>query len=211
MRLLRIPKPFDHPDFIFEPKLDGFRALAHVRGHHCELISRNGITFKSWPQLANELAHAVRARDAILDGEICCLDADGRSNFNHLLFRREWPYFYAFDLLRVNGRDLRALPLLERKRELRSIIPRIDTRLLFLDHIETRGRDLFAAACEQDLEGIVGKWARGTYHTEGRQTSWIKVKHPGYSQMRDRHELFTSQGRQHRHAKRAVAAQLVLT
>ena len=49
MRLLRIPKPFDHPDFIFEPKLDGFRALAHIRGHRCELISRNGHTFKQWP------------------------------------------------------------------------------------------------------------------------------------------------------------------
>jgi ATP-dependent DNA ligase len=48
MRLLRIPEPFDHPDFIFEPKLDGLRALAHARGHRCELVSRNGHTFKSW-------------------------------------------------------------------------------------------------------------------------------------------------------------------
>jgi ATP-dependent DNA ligase len=52
MRLLRIPEPFDHLDFIFEPKLDGFRALAHVRGHRCELVSRNGHVFKLWPQLA---------------------------------------------------------------------------------------------------------------------------------------------------------------
>jgi bifunctional non-homologous end joining protein LigD len=59
MRLLRLPEPFDHPDFLFEPKLDGFRALAHVRGHRCELISRNGHTFKQWPQLAEEVAHAV--------------------------------------------------------------------------------------------------------------------------------------------------------
>jgi bifunctional non-homologous end joining protein LigD len=54
MRLLRIPEPFDDPEFIFEPKLDGFRALAHVRGHRCELVSRNGHRFKSWPQLAEE-------------------------------------------------------------------------------------------------------------------------------------------------------------
>src|SRR6187200_605646 len=91
MRLLRIPDPFDHPDFIFEPKLDGFRVLAHVRGHRCELVSRNGHTFTQWPQLAEEIAHAVRAFSCVLDGEICCLDPDGRTNFKHLLFRRDWP------------------------------------------------------------------------------------------------------------------------
>ena len=83
MRLLRIPEPFDSPDFIFEPKLDGFRALAHIRGHRCELISRNGHTFKQWPQLAEELAHAVRAHAAVLDGDICCLEPDGRTNFHN--------------------------------------------------------------------------------------------------------------------------------
>ena len=62
MRLLRIAQPFDHPEFIFEPKIDGFRALAYVRGHHCELVSRNGHVFKSWPYLAEEIGHAVRAQ-----------------------------------------------------------------------------------------------------------------------------------------------------
>src|SRR3954468_16850600 len=94
MRLLRIPEPFDHPDCIFEPKLDGFRALATVDGHRCKLVSRNGNRFRSWPQLEEEIAHAVRAQRAALDGEICCLDSDGRSNFNALMFQREWPYFY---------------------------------------------------------------------------------------------------------------------
>jgi bifunctional non-homologous end joining protein LigD len=210
MRLLRIPAPFDHPDFIFEPKIDGFRALAHVRGHRCELISRNGSIFKSWPQLAEEIAHAVRAHDAILDGEICCLDPDGRSNFNHLLFRREWPYFYAFDLLSVNGRDVRALPLLERKRELLRVMPKIDCRLLYLDHIVERGRDLYRVSCEHDLEGIVGKWARGTYQSDGRQTSWTKIKNGSYSQMRDRHELFATRSHQHRRPRSALVPQLVL-
>jgi ATP-dependent DNA ligase len=102
--------------------VDGFRALAHVTGHRCELVSRNGHAFKSWPQLAEEIAHAIRAHSAVLDGEICCLEADGRSHFNNLLFRREWPYFYAFDVLSVDGRDLRGLPLRERKRRLRTII-----------------------------------------------------------------------------------------
>ena len=82
MRLLRILEPFDHPDFIFEPKLAGFRALAHARSHRCELVSRNGHTFKQWPQLAEEIAHAVRAHSAVLDGDICCLEPDGRTHFN---------------------------------------------------------------------------------------------------------------------------------
>src|SRR5437764_14653625 len=60
MRLLGIPEAFDHPEFVYEPKLDGFRALAYVTGHRCELVSRNGQRFKSWPQLAEEIAHAVQ-------------------------------------------------------------------------------------------------------------------------------------------------------
>jgi bifunctional non-homologous end joining protein LigD len=147
MRLLRIREPFDHPKFLYEPKIDGFRALAHVSGHRCELVSRNGHVFKSWPQLAEEIAHAVRARDVVLDGEICVLDRDGRSNFRKLLFRREWPHFYCFDVLSTDGKDLRGLPLLERKRRLVRVLPTIETRLLYLDHIAERGRDLFRAAC----------------------------------------------------------------
>src|SRR5687767_16012320 len=92
-----VPEPFDHPDWLFEVKHDGFRALAHIDGHHCDLVSRNGHAFKHWPQLCEELAHAAKAHDAVLDGEIVCLDARGHSNFKSLLFRQEWPYFYAFD------------------------------------------------------------------------------------------------------------------
>jgi bifunctional non-homologous end joining protein LigD len=138
MRLLRIPEPFDHPDFMFEPKIDGFRALAHVAGHRGQLVSRNGHVFKSWPQLAEEIAHAIRANHGVIDGEICCLDRDGRSNFNNLLFRREWPHFYAFDVLSIDGKDLRALPLNERKLRLRAIMPNIESRLLYLDHVAER-------------------------------------------------------------------------
>src|SRR5215218_8749451 len=98
MRLLRVPEAFDHPDFIFEPKIDGFRALAYIEGHRCTPMSRTRHAFKSWPQLAEEIAHGARVDRAVIDGEICCLEPDGRSNFKKLLFRREWPYFYAFDL-----------------------------------------------------------------------------------------------------------------
>jgi ATP-dependent DNA ligase len=128
MPLLRLPEPFDHPDWLFEVKHDGFRALAHIDGHHCAVVSRNGHTFTHWPHLCEELAHAVKAHDAVIDGEIVCLDGRGRSNFKSLLFRREWPYFYAFDLLAVDGEDLREWPLIERKRRLRRLIPSVPTR-----------------------------------------------------------------------------------
>jgi bifunctional non-homologous end joining protein LigD len=211
MRLLRIPEPFDHPDFVFEPKLDGFRALAHVRGHRCELVSRNGHVFTSWPQLAEEIAHAVRARDVVLDGEICCLEPDGRTHFNKLLFRRAWPHFYTFDVLAVDGEDLRGLPLLERKRRLVRILPRIECRLRYLDHLAARGNDLYRDACRRDLEGIVAKWVNGTYQTDGRVTSWLKIKNPAYSQIVDRHELFEPSRAVARTHRRGAAPTLCLT
>lgn len=190
MPLVRLPQAFDAVDWLFEIKHDGFRALAHVDGHQCRLVSRRGHVFTKWDVLCTEISHSIRAHDAILDGEIVCLDADGRSNFHQLMFRRDWPYFYAFDLLEVDGEDLTGNPLIERKRRLRNIMPRAQSRLLYVDHLERRGCGLYHAACERDLEGIVGKWAKGRYHTDGVQTSWIKMKNPNYSHATGRRELF---------------------
>ena len=71
-------------------------------------------------------------------------------------------------------------------------MPTVKSRLLYLDHLDARGCDLFRVACERDLEGIVAKWACGTYRTDGRATSWLKIKNRDYTRMRDRHELFAS-------------------
>ena len=114
----------------------------------------------------------------------------GRTRFHDLLYRREQPYFYAFDVLEIDGEDLTGLSLLKRKRRLRSVIPAITCRLLHLDSIAGRGTDLFRLACEQDLEGVVAKWVRGTYQCDDRTTSWIKIKNPAYSQAEGRAELF---------------------
>ena len=115
MPLVRTPEAFSHPDWTFEVKHDGFRALAFIRGHRCVLQSRNRNTFTRWPMLCEEIAHAVRANDAAIDREIVCMEPDGRSQFRKLLYRAEWPYFLAFDLIRLEGRDLLSLPLVERK------------------------------------------------------------------------------------------------
>lgn len=190
MRLLPIPDPFDHPDFLFEPKVDGFRALAFIDGAKCRLVSRNGFVFKGWSELASEIAEVAQCRSAVLDGEICCLDRQGRSNFYHLMFRRERPYFYAFDVLNADGDDLTALELLQRKKRLRAIIPHRASRLLYLDAVEQQGKRLYRLACKRDLEGIVAKWMRGIYQCDGRGTSWLNIKNPAYTQMDGRREFF---------------------
>jgi bifunctional non-homologous end joining protein LigD len=205
MRLLRVPEPIDHPDFVYEVKHDGFRSLAYVKEGRCQLVSRNGHVFKSWPHLASEIAAVARCSSAVLDGEICCLDPDGRTNFYRLMFRRQLPFFYAFDVLAIDGKDLTMLPLIERKVRLHAIMPPVQSRLLYVDAIPARGIDLYRLACDRDLEGIVGKWSRGTYQCDGRGTSWLKIKNAQYSQMDGRRELFEAR-RDRQQRIRTIAA-----
>ena len=185
MRLSLRREPFDHPDWLFELKYDGFRALAVIQAGCCHLVSRNGHVCKSFPGLRASLAQLKH--EATLDGEIVCLDDEGRPQFDQLFRRRDEPYFCAFDLPCLEGQDLRCLPLIERKRLLRNVVPRSDSRLLYVNHIESKGVELFREVCRRDLEGIVAKWNRGTY-VSGDQTSWIKIKNPAYSQMVGRWE-----------------------
>lgn len=186
MPLGRLATPFDHPDWIFEIKYDGFRALACIDGD-CRLVSRNGNVYKSFPTLAADLARAV-PRPAILDAEIVCLDAEGKPQFYDLCRRRGEHYFYAFDALWFERRDLRSLPLIERKRVLRAIVPETGSRLLYASHMRRDGVRLFEAACRMDLEGIVAKLASGASTPEA--TTWVKVKNASYSQVEGRRELF---------------------
>ena len=90
MPLSRRAKPFNHPEWLFELKYDGFRALARVEGNNCELISRNGHPFLSFSDLTDSMA-ALATGTMVLDGEIVCLDRKGRPQFNDLLFRRGKP------------------------------------------------------------------------------------------------------------------------
>jgi ATP-dependent DNA ligase len=91
-----------------------------------------------------------------------------------------------------------------------SVLPKIDTRLLYVDSLAARGCDLYRVACERDLEGIVGKWARGTYQMDGRRTSWLKIKNPEYSQIVDRHELFAQADEGRRRSSLSTKLELAL-
>ena len=191
MRLMQRPKPFDHQDWIFEIKYDGFRALAHIENGGCRLVSRNNHAYRSFRDLCHEISSCVKADNAVIDGEIVCLSDEGRPQFYELMRRRGDPYLYAFDLLWLNGADLRELPLHERKRQLRQIIPRSNnSRLRFSDHIEATGCELFRAACDMDLEGIVAKQKHARYLADARRSTWIKVKNPRYTQAEGRHDFF---------------------
>ena len=99
------------------------------------------------------------------------LNPDGSSNFKDLLFRREWPFVVAFDLLAVDLEDIRSQPLHARKSALRRVMPWVKSRLRYLEHIERSGVDLFRVACERDLERIVGKWVDGSYLSDQHTTS----------------------------------------
>ena len=113
MRLRRVAKPFDSPDYIFELKHDGFRAIAYIEDGGCRLVSRNLNRFQSFLTLKKALGQ-MPIESAILDGEVVCLDRRGVSQFNQLLFRPSQPIFYAFDLLCLDGEDLWKPPLIER-------------------------------------------------------------------------------------------------
>jgi bifunctional non-homologous end joining protein LigD len=189
MPLERRHQPFDHPEWVFELKYDGFRALALVNGGGTKLISRRALEYRRFDDLRSEIALEANADNAVLDGEIVKLDREGRPIFIDLMKRRGPFSFVAFDLLAMNSRDVRQLPLLERKKLLRSVVPRRSSVILFADHVRRRGRDLFAEVCRQDLEGIVAKRADGVYDVAALPV-WLKIKNPEYSQARDRHELF---------------------
>jgi bifunctional non-homologous end joining protein LigD len=171
-------------------KYDGFRALAHLDPSGVRLVSRNGNRFSSFGDVCASLELFLKANSAVLDGEIVCLDEGGHSQFNELLFRRGTPQFCAFDLLSLNGKDLRDLPLIERKRSLRRLIPAGCDGVLYVDYIEGEGERLFEVVCERDLEGIVAKHRLSRYTTEKQNPAWIKIKNRRYSQMAGRDELF---------------------
>jgi hypothetical protein len=114
MRLRLVREPFDHPDYIFEPKHDGFRAVAYLQNRASKLVSRNQRNL-GFEVLKRSLAK-LPVENAIIDGEIICVDAKGVSQFNQLLGRKGEPVLYAFDLLWLDGEDLRQRPLIERKK-----------------------------------------------------------------------------------------------
>jgi|SRR5215472_2536215 len=144
MRLRLVKEPFDNPDYIFELKHDGFRALAYIENGECRPVSRNlkSLRFESLRAALGKLP----VSNAIIDGEIICLDRKGVSPFNWLLngHQADQSLLYAFDLLWLDGDDLRRLPLVVRKKRVNDLIRSSDgCRILYAQHIDAAGKEFF--------------------------------------------------------------------
>ena len=173
-----VDEPFDREGWVFEVKWDGYRAIAEVDRDRVRLYSRN---LKSFESKFVPIFRALRdlGHDAVLDGEIVAVDDQGRAQFqllqNYQRTGRGDLVYYAFDLLYLDGRDLRDLPLIERKEALRRIV-RDSPYIRFSDHIETQGISFFKSAVEAGLEGIIGKDSSSLYRDGTRSASWVKIK-----------------------------------
>src|ERR1700712_3961666 len=169
--------PFDDPNWVFEDKFDGFRMVSEIRGGRVVLYSRNGkIISRSYVEVAKAL-EGVKA-DAVIDGELVAIGKDGASHFQLLqnALRHEAKLLYcAFDLMSADGEDLRTLPLLERKKRLKAILPR-HKLIAFSNHRKGSGTKFFAEAELRHLEGIMAKRADSPYASGRRTADWLKVK-----------------------------------
>ncbi|WP_224018812.1 DNA ligase D [Ferruginibacter albus] len=170
---------FDDKDWLFEIKWDGYRAIAEINGTDTKLYSRNGISFlQRYPLVTNELKKIKHA--AILDGEVVVLNEQGRSDFQKLQDYENNTHFpmcyYVFDLLSLNSLSTTELPLIERKKLLKKIIPK-NPIIKFSDHIIENGNSFFKAAIQKELEGIMAKKMNGLYLTGTRSSEWLKIKH----------------------------------
>lgn len=190
------PEAFDDPEWMFEPKYDGVRSLVYNSPAGCEIRSRRDFLFARFGDLCERLAGVLGSREAILDGEVVALNRQGKPVLRDLLRGAGYVAFAAFDLLWLDGTDLRPLPLVERKRML-GVLLREDTGPLYkVLTLEEDGRALFSAIRKMDLEGIVAKRKNEQYGA----ATWYKIKNPGYSQGEGRGDLFRS--RERRRAER---------
>ena len=154
-----VEEPFNGDDWFYEIKWDGYRAIGSTIDGETDLYSRNNISFKErYTPIAKALTDF--SNDAVIDGEIVALDEHGNSKFQYL---QNWQnsvqgelVYYVFDLLWIDGYDVTRLPLIERKKILRQIIPDSDV-IRYSDHIEKTGKEFFEVAKKQGLEGIVAK------------------------------------------------------
>lgn len=180
--------PFTHPNWMFEPKLDGYRILAFVRDGEAKLRSRRGLDLtRVFPQIAAELAAQSRS-GMILDGEVLVFDAAGRPSFNALQNRAQLKtarevaaaehdtpaIFYGFDLLHFAGLDLRQASYTDRRRYLaQCLLPSAHVQLV---HASADGVALHAAALAQGFEGVMAKRRDSRYEAGHRSAAWLKIK-----------------------------------
>ena len=178
MKAVLWDEPFSDPDWIYERKLDGVRCLAHRdRGGAIQLVSRTDRAMNAdYPGLVRAL-ETEPCGDFVVDGEVVAFDRRGVTSFSRLQRRgreRVAIFFYLFDVLRVDGEDVRELPLRGRKARLREAL-RFHGPVRLNPHRNERGEEMFAEACRKGLEGIIAKRADSPYRAT-RSSDWRKLK-----------------------------------
>jgi bifunctional non-homologous end joining protein LigD len=173
-----IEKPFDDPDWIFEVKWDGYRAVAIIRNGTVSLNSRNLISLnKKFSPIVDSLKQF--RFEAILDGEIVVVDDRGHADFQMLQDYNKTGsghlVYYVFDLLHFEGHDLTGLPLLKRKDLLKKVLP-FSSKIKLSDHVVKDGALFFNVVKEKGLEGIIAKRAHSVYQMGKRSRQWLKIK-----------------------------------
>jgi bifunctional non-homologous end joining protein LigD len=172
-----VDEPFDDKAWVFETKWDGFRLVSEKRGDAVTLWSRNGIDVTT---RYNVLLPALQKIEGscVIDGELCALDAHGRSRFQLLqnaLNKKAKLIYVIFDAMFVGGTDIRNKPLLERKKLLKAILPS-DALLHYSEHVAEFGKHAFAKAQRTREEGVITKRAAGLYYSGKRTREWLKFK-----------------------------------
>jgi bifunctional non-homologous end joining protein LigD len=178
-------KPPSGPGWIHEIKHDGYRLIVRRKGKAVRLFTRRGYDWtERYPAIAKAAAQ-LRAKSFTLDGGAVVSGADGVAAFDALHRRHKATdaMLYAFDVLELNGKDLRALPLGDRKAKLARLLARALAGIVFNEHTDEEGATVFRHACKLGLEGIVSKRLTAPYRS-GPSRDWIKVKNPESPAMR---------------------------
>jgi bifunctional non-homologous end joining protein LigD len=178
-------KPPSGPDWVHEIKHDGYRLIVRREGKAVRLFTRRGYDWtERYPAIA-AVAGKLRARSFTVDGEAAVSGADGVAVFEALHRRRTAPdaILHAFDLLELNGKDQRPLPLVERKAKLARLLAGSTAGVVFNEHTDEDGPTVFEHACRFGFEGIVSKRLGAPYRS-GPSRDWIKVKNPDSPAMR---------------------------
>ncbi len=166
--------------WLHEMKFDGYRTVSGLFGKKVQLLTRSGLDWtEAYGGIAKGLAK-IKAEQAIFDGEIVWQGKDGKPDFQGLqnaLSEGESKHliYYIFDLLELNGKDLRGLPLIERKKLLKKLILKSNAQIKFSEHSVNNGEALLKKNCDREMEGIISKRADAPYHS-GRNSDWQKIK-----------------------------------
>jgi len=175
-----VDKPFNSKEWLFELKLDGYRAVTEIKNSTLHLYSRNGLNLI---QRYRPIASALRKikTNMILDGEIVLLNEKNKPDFQKLQSYKDNKLFplvyYVFDLLSLHNKNLMQEPLYERKKLLKKLIKKSTGVIRYCDHIEEYGIDLFRMIKADDLEGIIAKKKDSRYTPGTRTRDWLKIKY----------------------------------